>query len=127
MRARSTKKKSGFSLPKFSFVSKGFWMPAGGLVAVTAAVVLMFLSPHNAVQTGDAPDVTTFIQTLGQQASAEEQELQETDAVIAMLDNAAQTPPQQVNPDGNATSDEMMKTLFDDGNGQDDDSWLQKL
>jgi hypothetical protein len=127
LRARSVKKKSGFSLPKFSFGTGGFWMPAGGLVAVTAAVVLMFMSPHNVVRTGDVPEVSSFIQTMDQQASADERELQETDAVIAMLDDAAQTPPEQANPDGGVTSDDMMKTLFDDNNGQEDDSWLQKL
>jgi hypothetical protein len=127
LRVRSMKKKSGFSLPKFSFGIRGFWMPAGGLVAVTAAFVLMLIPTHNVVRTGDAPEVSSFIQTMDQQASADERELQETDAVIAMLDDAAQTPPEQAHPDGSATSDDMMKTLFDDNNGQDDDSWLQKL
>jgi len=57
---------------------------------------------------------------------AEERDIKDMDDMIAMLDST-QTPPQQANPDGSATSDEMMKTLFDDNNGQDDDNWLQKL
>ncbi|HTK86010.1 MAG TPA: hypothetical protein VL625_13080 [Patescibacteria group bacterium] len=129
MRARTMKKKPGFALPKFSFGAKGFWMPAGGLVAVTAAIVLIFATSHQpkTVPTQDVAEVDSLVQTVDQQANAEERDIKDMDDMIAMLDSTQPSPPQQANPDGGATSDEMMKTLFDDNNGQDDDSWLQKL
>jgi hypothetical protein len=129
MRARTMKKKPGFSLPKFSFGAKGFWMPAGGLVAVTAAVVLLIMTPHQpkTVQTQDVAEVDSLAQTVEQQASADERDIKDMDDMIAMLDSTQPSPQPQANPDGGATSDDMMKTLFDDNNGQDDDSWLQKL
>ncbi len=118
-----TVKKSRFRLPEFSF--GGSWLPAGGLVAVTAAVALIVILPHqlrHVQQTQDVAEVGTFIQSLDQLASNTDKDVKDTDEMLAMLDEAQPAQPQAA-PDGNGvTSDELMKTLFDDDKSDDDSS-----
>lgn len=120
LRARPMKK-SRLHLPEFSF--GGSWLPAGaGLVAVTAAVALIVMLPHQqrpVQQTQDVAEVGSFIQSLDQLASKTDKDINDTDEVLAMLD-AAQPAQSQAVPDGNGvTSDELMKTLFDDDKPDD--------
>jgi hypothetical protein len=149
MRARSAKKKSGFRWPTFSF--GGSWLPAGGLVAVAAAIVLMvFLAHQQPSQTQgsqDVADASAVIESLDQMADADEKDEQETEQVIAMLQTSwtapstppptqtqTQNPPQTQNPvpapatgNGGVTSDELMNTLFDNDDSNDDEKFLQSL
>jgi hypothetical protein len=120
LRARPMKKKSRFRLPDFSV--GGSWLPAGaGMAAVTAAVALIVFLPHlrHAPQTQDVAEVGSFIQSLDQLASKTDKDIKDTDEVLAMLDAARPAKPQAM-PDGNGvTSDELMKTLFDDDKTDD--------
>jgi hypothetical protein len=118
LRARPVKK-ARFRLPEFSF--GGSWLPAGGLVAITAAVALIVYLPHqrHVPQTQEVAEVGSFIQTLDQFASKTDNDIKDTDEVLAMLDAAQPAQPQTL-PDGNGvTSDELMKTLFDDDKPDD--------
>ena len=120
LRARPVKK-ARFRLPEFSF--GGSWLPAGaGMAAVTAAVALIVLLPHqrHVSQTQDVAEVGSFIQSLDQFASKTDNDVKDTDEALAMLDAAQPANPQAL-PDGNGvTSDELMKTLFDDDKPDDD-------
>jgi hypothetical protein len=119
LRARPVKK-TRFRLPEFSF--GGSWLPVGaGMVAAAAAVALIVFLPHQrpVPQTQDVADVGSFIQSLDQLASKTDKDIKDTDEVLAMLDAAQPAKPQAV-PDGNGvTSDELMKTLFDDDKSDD--------
>jgi hypothetical protein len=124
LRARPVKK-ARFRLPEFSpegIWGGGSWLPAGaGLAAVAAAVALIVFLPHQRTvpQPQDVAEVGSFIQSLDQLASKTDTDIKDTDEVLAMLD-AAQPAAPQVAPDGNGvTSDELMKTLFDDDKSDD--------